>query len=261
MTTTDPVEGTASASTPQAEGTALRALRVLEAVARPGGPHRLGRIARDTGIAKPTTHRILSSLAAGGYVVSDGAGSYGPGPRTHALSALFAAEQHSDSASALRHFQSQVGQTVHVALRSGDHAIYVQKAEPDNPYRMASRPGGQLSLHCTAIGKAILAHIPDDDRGQVLARAGLPARTPNTITSVQMLETEIARIRERGYAIDDEENEETIRCVGAPLLDRDGHAVGGVSVSTITFQVSRERLTGYAPRLLEIARTLAPLYA
>lgn len=250
-----------SAPTQQAEGTALRALRVLEAVSRPGGPHRLGLIAADTGITKPSTHRILGSLAAAGYVVTDGNGAYGPGPRTYALSALFAAGGRSDSDGTLRRFQSTVDHTVHVALRSGDHAIYVQKVDCDKPYQMSSRIGGHLPLHSTAIGKAILAHISAEDRDQVLARTGLPGRTRQTITSIDALEADLRRVRELGYALDDEENEETIRCIGAPLLDASGRAFGGVSISTITFQLSSAQLLAYAPKLVDAARILAPMYS
>jgi IclR family transcriptional regulator, acetate operon repressor len=241
------------------DGTALRALRVLEVLSRPGGPHRLGDIARDAGLAKPSTHRILGGLASAGYVVSDGTGTYSPGPRAYALSALFVAGQRSDPDTMLRQLQSEVDQTVHVALRSGNVAIYVQKVESDRPYQMASRVGGQIQLHCTAIGKAILAHIPRDDRQAVVA-GGLPAHTANTITDAVALEAELDRVRAAGYAIDDEENEDTIRCIAAPLLDRSGHAVGGLSISTITFQVSTRELRGFAPRLVDTARLLAPIY-
>lgn len=260
MTTSNTADEHSSPTQPP-DGTALRALRVLEAVSRPGRPHRLGLIAADTGITKPSTHRILGSLAAAGYVVSDGNGAYGPGPRTYALSALFAGGEQSDSHTVLRHLQSEVDQTVHVALRSGDHAVYVQKVDCDRPYQMSSRIGGHLPLHSTAIGKAILAHIDADDRDQVLARTGLPARTRQTITDIDALEADIRRVRELGYALDDEENEETIRCLGAPLLDASGRAFGGVSISTITFQLSSAALVGHARKLVEVARILAPMYS
>lgn len=241
------------------EGAALRALRVLEAAAQPGGPHALGRIAQEAGIAKPSTHRILRNLAEAGYVVGDGAGTYGPGPRAHALSALLSAARTEDTESILRQLRSDVDETVHVALRSGDHAVYVHKAETDRPYRMASRLGGHLHLHCTAIGKAILAHASADDRDSVVA-GGLPRRTANTITGGEALAAELDRVRAQGCAVDDEENEETIRCIAAPILDRSGRAVGGVSVSTIAFQVPRRQLLDYAPRVIETATLLAPAY-
>ncbi|GAB2672316.1 IclR family transcriptional regulator [Saccharopolyspora gloriosae] len=240
------------------EGSALRTLRVLEAVARPGGPHRLGEISAATGIAKPSTHRILGGLTGSGYVVGDGDGAYGLGPRSYALSATIASAEDTGGDTVLRRFQSEVDQTVHVALRSGDHAIYVRKVDSEGPYRMASRIGGVLPLHCTAIGKAVLAHLPDEERAGLLR--GLPARTERTLTDPAALERELAQVRADGYALDDEENEPTIRCMAAPLLDRDGRPVGGVSISTITFQTPKEALLVHSARLVETAALLAPLY-
>ncbi|WP_160148767.1 IclR family transcriptional regulator [Amycolatopsis alkalitolerans] len=242
-----------------AEGSALRALRVLEAVGAPGGPHKLGRIAREAGVTKPSTHRILQGLVEAGYVLSGGDGTYGLGPRAFALSALFTSGQHDEPV--LRRLREQTGQTVHVALRSGSQAIYVQKLDSDRPYRMASRVGGRIPLHCTAIGKAILAHLDPPGRQAVLAETGLPARTARTRTDPDSLEAELAQVRARGYALDDEENEETVRCVAAPLLDGAGGPVGGVSVSSLTFQTSAGELLTCVPHLLEAARLLAPAYA
>ncbi|SFJ69630.1 IclR family transcriptional regulator [Amycolatopsis sacchari] len=241
-----------------AEGSALRALRVLEAVGAPGGPHRLGRIAREAGVTKPSTHRILQGLAEAGYVVSDGDGTYGPGPRAYALSAQFSPTQHGEPV--LRRLRDETGQTVHVALRSGTRAVYVRKLDSDRPYRMASRVGGQIPLHCTAIGKAVLAHLAPAERAALLAETGLPPRTARTRTDPALLEAELAEIRSLGYAVDDEENEETVRCVAAPLLDPGGRPVGGVSVSALTFQLPEDELLAHVPRLLEAARLLAPAY-
>ncbi|MGP4029983.1 IclR family transcriptional regulator [Actinomadura sp. 3N407] len=152
-----------------------------------------------------------------------------------------------------------VGQTVHLALRSGDHAIYVRKVEADQPYRMASRVGMRLRLHCTAIGMCVLSHLPEDELDSVLASAGMPAMTPNTITDAARLADELAQIRARGYAVDDEENEKTIRCIGAPVFDRTGAVRGGVSISTVTFLVPREDLLSFVPALQSAARSLGTL--
>ncbi len=240
------------------EGSALRTLRVLEAVAQPGGPHRLGEIAAATGINKPSTHRILSGLTGAGYVVGDGDGAYGLGSRAYALSATIASGEDTGGDAVLRRLQAEVDQTVHVALRSGDHAIYVRKVDSAGPYRMASRIGGVLPLHCTAIGKAILAHLPDGERTALLRN--LTARTERTLTEPADLERELSRVRADGYALDDEENERTIRCMAAPLLDREGRPVGGVSISTITFQTPKESLLEHSARLVDTAALLAPLY-
>jgi IclR family transcriptional regulator, acetate operon repressor len=110
-------------------------------------------------------------------------------------------------------------------------------------------PAPCCSLHCTAIGKAVLAHLPRDEVDALMASAGMAARTPATITDLPSLHAELAAVRARGYAIDDEENEATVRCLGAAVLDRAGRPRGGVSISTVTFAVDRAELLGYAPML------------
>ncbi|WP_253769467.1 IclR family transcriptional regulator [Goodfellowiella coeruleoviolacea] len=234
-------------------------LRVLEEVAG-NEPRKLADIATAAGVTKPSVHRILAELTELGYAVADGAGSYSAGPRLRAL----AAEVADGTAAAsidqlLTALQRQVGQTVHLALRNGDHAVYTQKVESDQPYQMASRVGMRLPLHCTAIGKSVLAHLPADELAAVLASTGLPGRTPATITTPEHLARELAAVRERGYAIDDEENETTIRCIGVPVLDASGTAIGGISVSTVKFLVTAEQLAGFAPALRATADQIALL--
>jgi IclR family acetate operon transcriptional repressor len=229
-------------------------LRVLEAAAAPNGPHRLTDIAARAAVAKPSTHRLLVMLVADGYLTADGNGRYGVGPRLHAFAAEVSANGPQDTAQLLRPLQQMVGgHTVHLALRSGNHATYIQKIDSDQPYQMASRVGMSIPLHCTGIGKCILAYLSPGELDEVIATQGLPTRTPATITDRRRLDAELAFIRERGYAVDDEENELTIRCVAAPVFDAARRPLGGVSVSTVTFVVSREKLESFVPDLLAAA--------
>ena len=230
-----------------------KALRVLEAAAAPNGPHRLADIAERAGVAKPSTHRLLVMLVADGYLTADGNGRYGVGPRLHAFAAQVSANGPRDITQLLQPLQQAVGgHTVHLALRSGNHATYISKIDSDQPYQMASRVGMALPLHCTAIGKCIMAYLPPADIDEIVAQ-GLPPRTPATITDRRRLDAELAFIRERGYAVDDEENELTIRCVAAPVFDASRQPLGGVSVSTVTFTVSREKLESFVPDLIATA--------
>jgi IclR family acetate operon transcriptional repressor len=231
-----------------------KTLRVLEAAALPNGPHKLADIAARAAVGKTSTHRLLVMLVEEGYLTADGGGWYGVGPRLRAFAAQVSTHGSRDVGQLLRGLQKQVGgHTVHLALRSGNRATYIQKIDSDHPYQMASQVGWSIPLHCTAIGKCILAHLPAAELDDVITAAGLPARTPATITDRRRLDAELAFIRERGYAVDDEENESTIRCVAAPVLDVDGRPLGGVSVSTVTFVVSREALQSFIPGLLDTA--------
>jgi IclR family transcriptional regulator, acetate operon repressor len=230
-----------------------KALRVLEAAAAPNGPHRLADIAARAAVAKPSTHRLLMMLVADGYLTADGSGRYGVGPRLHTFAAEISASGPRDIPQLLRSLQQAVGgHTVHLAMRSGNHATYVSKIDSDQPYQMASRVGMSLPLHCTAIGKCILAYLPPAELEEIV-RQGLPPRTPATITDRRRLDAELAFIRDCGYAVDDEENELTIRCVAAPVFDAARQPLGGVSVSTVTFAVSREELEGFVPDLIGTA--------
>jgi IclR family acetate operon transcriptional repressor len=235
-----------------------KALRVLEAAAAPNGPHRLADIAARAAVAKPSTHRLLVMLVADGYLTADGNGRYGVGPRLHAFAAGVSASGPRDISQLLQPLQQAVGgHTVHLALRSGNHATYISKIDSDQPYQMASRVGMALPLHCTAIGKCIMAYLPPEELDEIVATQGLPPRTPATITDRRRLDAELAFIRERGYAVDDEENELTIRCVAAPVFDAARQPLGGVSVSTVTFAVSREKLESFVPDLIATAERVS----
>ncbi|MEV7616824.1 IclR family transcriptional regulator [Streptomyces sp. NPDC089799] len=254
-----PTPGTRAGRT-SAAGTALeKSMRILEAVAAPGGPHRLTDLAAAAGVPKSSTHRILASLAEQGYVRAETESRYGAGPRLRGLSALVAGGEPESIGRILDGLRAATGQTVHLALHSGRTVTYIRKLESDRPFRTASRVGMRMPLHCTAIGKAVLAGLPTAEVRALTGAAGPAGRTPNTLTTAAALEAELARVRARGFAVDDEENEPTIRCVGAAVPGPDGRPVGGVSVTTVTFLTGREELESYAPAVRAAAEALAPL--
>ncbi|MFE1715433.1 IclR family transcriptional regulator C-terminal domain-containing protein [Streptomyces sp. NPDC058728] len=241
-------------------GSALeKSLRILEAVAAPGGPHRLADVTAAAAVPKSSTFRILASLVEQGFVHQDSESRYGAGPRLRGLSALVTGGEPASIGRILGELQQTTGQTVHLALHSGETITYIQKLESDQPFRTASRVGMRMPLHTTAIGKSILAHLPEAEVRGLIAAAGLPARTPRTLTTARELSAQLAEVRARGFALDDEENEPTIRCIGAAVLRPDGRPVGGVSVTTVTFLVSREEIEAYAPALRSATEALAPL--
>ncbi|MFJ9338904.1 IclR family transcriptional regulator [Streptomyces sp. NPDC101733] len=243
-----------------AAGSALeKSMRVLEAVAAPGGPHRLTDVMTAAAVPKSSTFRILASLIEQGFVRSEGESRYGVGPRLRGLSALVGAGEPASVQGILRELQEATGQTVHLAVHTGETITYIHKLEGDQPFRTASRVGMRMPLHSTAIGKAVLAHLDPAEVRELVAATGLPRRTPRTLTTAPALAAELEDVRTRGFALDDEENELTIRCAGAAVLGPDGRPVGGVSVTTVTFLVSREEVEGYAPALLAAASSLAPL--
>ncbi|MET0132685.1 MAG: IclR family transcriptional regulator [Kibdelosporangium sp.] len=214
------------------QSAAEKTLSVLEALA---DHSRIADIASTSGLPKPTVHRILQTLVQHGFARSDGQGSYVCGPRILSLAGRFL--QRLDIAEQvrpiLRELQERTGWTVHLALLSGDEAVYVAKIEGVKPYHLASRVGMSLKLHCTSIGKAILASMPDDQVTAVLQRAGMTARTRNTITDLPALLADLTAVRAQGYAEDHEENEAGVCAVGAAVSDHTGGVIGALSAAAL----------------------------
>jgi IclR family acetate operon transcriptional repressor len=237
---------------------AEKTVRLLEAAVTPGGPHLLGDIAATAGVPKASAHRILRTLVTNGFLESDGTGRYPLGPRLRTLAASVAATQ-ADARidDLLADLSRRTGQTVHLALRTGNTATYTHKVDSADAVRMASRVGMRMPLHTTAIGKCVLAGLGGPQLADFLAETALTARTPASLTDPAALDVELARVRAAGFAVDDEENEASIRCVAAGVRDQRGAVIGGVSVSTLTFLVPRDRVVGWAPDVIATAEAVS----
>jgi IclR family acetate operon transcriptional repressor len=240
-------------------GLVPRTFSVLDALVEGAPQATLGQIAQRSGLPKPTVHRILAALVKLGFARNGGDGSYLLGSQALRLAGrvLSSVDYAGHAGPALRALQEHTGETIHFAILSGSHATYVEKLEGRRPYRMASRVGMGLPLHSTAIGKAILAHLAPDERAALLRRLDLVRLTPNTISDIPKLEAELAIIRQQGYSIDEEENEEGIRCVGAPVFARGGRVIGSLSVSAPAFQLSAEEARRLAPHVITAAREVS----
>ena len=256
-----PATGTAGLDGTAKDNAAQKLLRVLEAVSNPGEAHRLSDLVKETGLAKTSVFRLLSELIESGYVTRRSDGSYAPGRALRLLALkLTSAPDGADLIGVrLRRLQGDVHNTIHFALRTGDTATYVEKIEDTKPIQIASRVGGQIPLHSTAIGKAILAHLSESEVRSYAARTGLRTRTEFTITDVASLLADGVLVRNRGFSIDDQENEEHIRCMAVPVFDAQQHLVGGIGITTIAPLVPREKLEAYAPVLMTAALDVASL--
>jgi IclR family transcriptional regulator, acetate operon repressor len=225
-----------------------KTLSVLDALE--GARTRLGDIAARAELPKSTVHRILRRLVERGYARAEGDGVYVLGPRvlTMAADMLRGLDAVGAAAPVLRGLHADVGHTVHFAMLSGDEAVYLEKlVDPALPYQFASRVGGRIPLHCTAIGKALLAAMPEPPSLELVRR------TPRTLVSAADLRSDLDRVRARGFAIDDEENERNIRCVGSVVRDHTGAATHAVSVSALTVELSLEDAVALGPRVVAAA--------
>ena len=235
-----------------------KTLSVLDAL--DGARRRLGEIAERAQLPKSTVHRILRRLVERGYARAEGDGVYALGPRvlTMAGDLLHRLDATASAAPVLRELHADVGHTVHFAMLTDDEAIYLEKlVDPHLPYQFASRVGGRIPLHCTAIGKSMLAGMPPEQAAELLARRELVRRTPHTLVSPEAIRAELERVRERGFAIDDEENERNIRCVGSAVRDHTGAPTHAISVSALTVDMSLDDAVALGPRVVAAARAVS----
>ena len=144
----------------------------------------------------------------------------------------------------------QTGETVHLVLLDQDQAVYVAKVEIAqlDPHVLAI--GIRAPLHCTGVGKAILAFLPPDRQEDVLAH-DLPRHTANTLTDPGALRAHLDLICRQGYAIDDEEHEDNVRCIAMPLRSSVGRVVGAISIAAVSFRVNVAMLHSWQPLLAQ----------
>ncbi|MHA6630268.1 IclR family transcriptional regulator [Pseudonocardia sichuanensis] len=204
----------------------------------------IGEMAEELGIHKSSTSRLAATLAASGYLVATSAGSYVLGPRIGALGSLVAARQ--DLAAVITPFLADLveatGETGHLAVLDGDIANTVQVVDGWHTVRMHSWVGKRSPAHCSSMGKALLAGLPDDAVHALYPTGELPELTEHTIRTVSGLQEETAKIRRAGFCLDDEELEIGLRCVAAPVFSPSGVVDASISISGPSQRVTRERM-------------------
>jgi DNA-binding IclR family transcriptional regulator len=151
----------------------------------------------------------------------------------------------------------EVDETVHLCVLDAGEVLYLDKIEPSRSVRMASRIGRRNPVHCTAVGKAMLAYLPAQQVDDILLRHGMQRFTPQTITTPVELKAELRAVLERGYSIDNEEVEEGVRCLGAAVLDHSGRPLAAISVSAPSFRISEEKTGIVAASLCRATRALS----
>ena len=169
---------------------------------------------------------------------------------------LLKSDLRNDSQAALEELAEMTGETIHLAVPVETEVVYIAKVESKHTLAMFSHIGARLPMHCTALGKAILA-FSDRHKLQAVLTQPLVTRTPYSITLVKELENELNLIRSRGYAIDNEENELGIRCVGAPIFDYTAKPIGAISVSAPSDRMDQERCNAIGPLVLKVAQKVS----
>ncbi|QBI53011.1 IclR family transcriptional regulator [Streptomonospora litoralis] len=240
----------------------VRAFAVVDRIARDSRGATLGELIAETGLNRTTVWRLVANLTELGVLHNGWDGRYTLGPHlvtlgTAARRQLVGAPEIS---ALLLRLRDTTQETCHFAVPDGDRMVYLEKVESTRSVRAASRVGGHIPLHSTALGRVYLATADVSVRDSLLGRIELTARTPNTITDRKRLEAELARIAEQGWALDDEENEEAIRCIAAPVTGAQGQPVAAVSVSVPVQRLPLEQVPELTSRVVATARRLSEVF-
>ncbi len=242
--------------------TVFKALRILEKLGE-GQVFGLSELARELGLPKSSVHGILETLSARKMVEKNAVtGKYSLGLRLIELGnrAQMGLDICRIAAPFLKGLNVEFDETVHLTILDNDEVLYVDCIESQKRLRTYSVIGVRAPLYCTSVGKAILAFQSDEEIRRIAREKGLARITPTTITTEEALFEEVAAIRKLGYAVDEMEHEDHLRCVGAPIRNARGEVFASISLSGPAERNTRERIVQMAPFVVrateEISRRL-----
>lgn len=235
-----------------------KGLVLVDHIADADRPLRPVDLAELSGVPRPTVLRLLEVLCRAEVLRVDAQGAYGLGPRVASWGQSFLdrLDLRAQAVGLMEELVEDSGETSFLGVLDGPQVLYVAAVNSPQPVRPAARPGSRNPLHCTGIGKVLLAGLAEEQLSDLL-RGPLERRTSNTMTDPGEVLDQVRLIRDRGYAIDEIENEEGVRCVAAPVRDHTGAVVAGLSVSAPAYRFTTEDLHRLAPRVLQVTEELS----
>jgi DNA-binding IclR family transcriptional regulator len=237
-----------------------RGLAILERIANSRRGLTFAQLARFFDFPKSSVHTLVLTLEREGYLQRDDAtGRYMTGRKlVHiagmTLDGLVVRER---AAPLLRTLVADTGMTAHLAVLDRHEVTVVAKVDRPGVHRIATWVGKRMDVHCTSLGKCLVAYLPDEQVDRLISDRGLLRHNEHTIVSPERLKQELARTRALGYAVDDEEEELGGRCVGAPVWDRDGRVVAAVSVAGGIDQINADTLATIAAQVMAAAMAIS----
>lgn len=239
---------------------ALRAVRIMEIVARSERPMALTEIAGASGLPAPTTYRILTLLEGAGLLQREPTGKvYGVGPRLTRLgvAALSNNGPGLERRVILRRVVDEIGETCNLAMLHGDEIVYIDRVETNWALKAELKPGSRVPLHCTSSGKLFLAQMPKARRRRLLESMNLVRHTANTVTDVERLAAQLEDIAQTRVGINNEELQAGVIGVAVPVHDARGRMIASVALQAPVARLPLARAVEYVPSLRAAAAAMA----
>jgi IclR family transcriptional regulator, KDG regulon repressor len=237
-----------------------RALGILDLLAGESPELAPSEVSERTGLHKSTVHRLLQVLERHRLIEKMAQnGKYRLGLRLFELGskAMAQFDLRERAQPYLKRLVLETGETAHICILDGDRMLSIANVESPRTLRTPSTVGHRTPLHCTSTGKALLAFLPEDERNDLINQCELTDYTRHTIRKLARLKAELKLIRQRGYAMDDEEIEEGLRCVGAPVMDHSGRVVAAMSIAGPAFRLTDDRIPAVARSVIQAAIELS----
>jgi DNA-binding IclR family transcriptional regulator len=237
-----------------------RAFALLEEIARHRNGIGLAELAKTVGLHTSTSFHLLRTMVSLGYL-----GQFVDSKRYHvgqrlfglAANALTEVELVATCMPVIETLAKETGESAHFALQSFDEVMIVARVAGAGAFQLVDRTGGRRPAHCTAVGKALLSTLSDEQLERFLGTALLAPRTPHSITTPVQLRTEILRVRATGIAYDDQEFDPELRCMAMPVRDFTGRAAGAVGISGPVWRLNLHRLDELKPAVLSAAQRIS----
>jgi DNA-binding IclR family transcriptional regulator len=237
-----------------------RILTILEMVGHSKRGLRLAEVAEQANMPRSSAHCLLLTLERRGYLHRhEKSGRYMFGLKLFSLAsyAISGLEVRELAAPHLAVLMQQTGMTVHMAIMEQHEPVLVSKVDPPGIVRLATWTGKRMDFHCTSVGKAIAAFLPEEKLDELISVRGLPRHNENTVVSGRKLKQQLAQVRKCGYALDDEEEEIGLRCIGVPVFNHEGRVVAAISISGTTGQIHADNVTVLADRAKSAAAAIS----
>lgn len=235
-----------------------RAIALLELVAD-GNGLTLTQVSAAAGLAPSTAYRMLATLQQHGMVEFEEVGQlWHVGVQSFRIGSAFLRRRKiaDRTRPVMLALVERCGETANLAVVDDDAVVFASQIETHAPIRAFFRPGTRSPFHASGVGKAILSHLPREQVERMVARTGLERFTPTTITTLDGLMADLSRSRARGWAVDDEERNQGMRCVASAIFNEYGEPIAGISVSGPVLRMTTEAAERLGPVVREAAREI-----
>lgn len=242
----------------------MRLFSLLELIAAKDQLVSLQGLVEETGMPKPTLHRMLQQLEGAGLLIRQSDGRhYGTGARLRRLAEnlLLNDSYHGARHAVLRNLVEELGESCNITMLSGNEVVYLDRVETPEPLRFYLRPGSRVPAHCSASGKMILSQMSPAQRRKLLSHAPLKQYTPKTMTDLDALEEEFRRVRRNGYALDDEEFLPGLVCVAVLVPTASGRSNLCVAVQAPVMRLTPDKALQLLPALQRAAEAVSRVEA